>query len=203
MRDEWFIRGNIPMTKSEVRAVSLSKMELRRGDTVFDIGAGTGSVSVEAALAVSDGHVYAFEQKEEGCRLIRQNAEKFGAKNITVIPGKVPDSLVLERAGSLPAPDCVFIGGTDGKLDEILGLLLKNNPKLRIVLNVIALETLAQITEYVKQNGLAAEFVSVSIARGEKLGRYHLMQSMNPVYVVTINPDADGPAVTGPENIGK
>lgn len=190
MRDEKFIRGNIPMTKSEVRAVSLSKMELRRDDIVYDIGAGTGSVSVEAALAVMNGHVYAFEQKEEGCRLIRQNAEKFGVKNLTVIPGKVPDTLTMETEDRLPAPDCVFIGGTGGNMDEILNLLLRENPSLRIVLNVIALETLAQITEYVKRKQLDAEFVSVQVARGERLGRYHLMQSMNPVYVITINPVA-------------
>ena len=75
MRDEWFIRGEIPMTKSEVRAVSVSKLELCRDNIVYDIGAGTGSVSVEAALKVPEGHVYAFEQKEEGCALIRANAE--------------------------------------------------------------------------------------------------------------------------------
>ena len=78
MRDEWFIRGEIPMTKSEVRAVSVSKLELCRDNIVYDIGAGTGSVSVEAALKVPEGHVYAFEQKEEGCALIRANAEKAG-----------------------------------------------------------------------------------------------------------------------------
>lgn len=194
MRDESFIRGNIPMTKSEVRAVSLSKMELRRSDIVYDIGAGTGSVSVEAALAALDGHVYAFEQKEEGCRLIRQNGGKFGVKNLTVIPGKVPDTLKAKTENRLPAPDCVFIGGTGGNLDEILDLLLRENPGLRIVLNVIALETLAQITEYIKRERLDAEFVSIQVARGEMLGRYHLMKSMNPVYVITINPVTMNPA---------
>lgn len=88
MRDEWFIRGEIPMTKSEVRAVSVSRLELQTNSIVYDIGAGTGSVSVEAALKVPEGHVYAFEQKEEGCALIRANAEKAGLTNLTVVPGK-------------------------------------------------------------------------------------------------------------------
>ena len=91
MRDEWFIRGDIPMTKSEVRAVSISKLDLQKSSIVYDIGAGTGSVSVEAALQVTEGHVYAFEQKEEGCALIRANAEKAGVKNLTVVPGKAPE----------------------------------------------------------------------------------------------------------------
>lgn len=107
MRDEWFIRGEIPMTKSEVRAVSVSKLELCRDNIVYDIGAGTGSVSVEAALKVPEGHVYAFEQKEEGCALIRANAEKAGVKNLTVVPGKAPESLY-----GYPAPDRVFLGGS-------------------------------------------------------------------------------------------
>ena len=80
MRDEWFIRGKIPMTKSEVRSVSVSKLELEPDHIVYDIGAGTGSVSVEMALHVPNGHVYAFEQKEEGCELIRKNAEKATGK---------------------------------------------------------------------------------------------------------------------------
>lgn len=191
MRDECFIRGNIPMTKSEVRAVSLSKLELKPCDIVYDIGAGTGSVSVEAALAVPDGHVFAFEQKEEGCSLIRQNGERFGIKNMTVIPGIVPETLTIGEEDGLPAPDCVFIGGTGGNLDEILDYLLKKKPKLRIVLNVIALETLAQVTDYIRLHGLDAEFVSIQVAVGEKLGRYHLMQSRNPVYVITINPSGE------------
>lgn len=188
MRDECFIRGTIPMTKSEVRAVSLSKLELRRDAVVYDIGAGTGSVSVEAALAAPEGHVYAFERREEGCELIRQNAERFGVENLTVVPGHAPETLTLSEADKIPAPDCVFIGGTGGDVEEILDLLLKENPRLRIVLNVVALETLAQVTDYVNDRELDAEFVSVQIACGEQLGRYHLMQSRNPVYVITINP---------------
>lgn len=185
MKDECFIRGNIPMTKSEVRAVSLSKLELKKDSVVYDIGAGTGSVSVEAALAVPEGHVYAFEQKEEGCELIRQNKEKFGAANLTVVQGKAPESIQ-----GFPAPDRVFLGGTGGNLEAILELVRQLNPDARIVINVAALETLAQITEYVKKHQLPAEIVSVQIARARLLGSYHLMQGLNPVYVITLEGEA-------------
>ena len=109
MKDEAFIRGAIPMTKSEVRAVSVSRLELKPEDILYDVGAGTGSVSVEAALLIPRGRVYAFEQKEEGCSLIQANAQRHGVKNITVVQGKAPDTWE-----GLPAPDCIFIGGSGG-----------------------------------------------------------------------------------------
>ena len=140
---------------------------------------------MEAALAVPEGHVYAFEQKEEGCELIRQNKEKFGAANLTVVQGKAPESIQ-----GFPAPDRVFLGGTGGNLEAILELVRQLNPDARIVINVAALETLAQITEYVKKHQLPAEIVSVQIARARLLGSYHLMQGLNPVYVITLEGEA-------------
>ncbi len=187
MRDEQFIRGTIPMTKSEVRAVSLSKLELKADSVVYDIGAGTGSVSVEAALTATAGHIYAFEKKEEGCGLIQKNAEKFGVKNLSVVSGMAPDTL-RELEGRIPAADCAFIGGSDGRMEEILDFLLGQNPGIRIVLNVIALESLSQITEYVTKRQVEAEYISIQVARGERLGKVHLMRGMNPVYIITINP---------------
>ena len=146
MRDEWFIRGEIPMTKSEVRAVSVSKLELCRDNIVYDIGAGTGSVSVEAALKVPEGHVYAFEQKEEGCALIRANAEKAGVKNLTVVPGKGTGVVIW-----LSAPDRVFLGGSSGNMEEILDLVTELNPAVQLVINVIALESLSQTMEWFRK----------------------------------------------------
>lgn len=192
MKDECFIRGKIPMTKSEVRAISLSKLELKRDSIIYDIGAGTGSVSVEAALAAPEGHVYAFEQKEEGCDLIRQNRQQFGITNLTVIPGKAPESIL-----GIPAPDRVFLGGTGGNLEEILDLVRRLNPQVRIVINMVSLETLAQITDYLKKNDLAAEIVSVQIARARQLGGYHLMEGLNPVYVITIEETEESDANAG------
>ena len=180
MRDEWFIRGEIPMTKSEVRAVSVSKLELCRDNIVYDIGAGTGSVSVEAALKVPEGHVYAFEQKEEGCALIRANAEKAGVKNLTVVPGKAPESLY-----GYPAPDRVFLGGSSGNMEEILDLVTELNPAVQLVINVIALESLSQTMEWFRKKGWEPEVVCMQVSRAAKRGPYHMMQAQNQIYVLT------------------
>ena len=180
MRDEWFIRGEIPMTKSEVRAVSVSKLELCRDNIVYDIGAGTGSVSVEAALKVPEGHVYAFEQKEEGCALIRANAEKAGVKNLTVVPGKAPESLY-----GYPAPDRVFLGGSSGNMEEILDLVTELNHAVQLVINVIALESLSQAMEWFRKKGWEPEVVCMQVSRAAKRGPYHMMQAQNPIYVLT------------------
>lgn len=181
MNDNHFIRGRIPMTKSEVRAIVLAKLELQEDSIVYDIGAGTGSVAVEAALSVRQGRVYAIEQKEEGCELIRRNQEALGAENLTVVCGLAPEALE-----DLPVPDRVFVGGSGGRLAEILDQVRKKNPRVRLVITVIALETLTAVGEYLKERSLKAEIVSVQIARAEKCGSYHLMQGQNPVYIVTI-----------------
>ena len=176
MRDEWFIRGEIPMTKSEVRAVSVSRLELQTNS----IGAGTGSVSVEAALRVPKGHVYAFEQKEEGCALIRANAKKAGLTNLTVVPGKAPESLA-----GYPAPDRVFLGGSSGNMEEILDLVTELNPAVQLVINVIALESLNQAMAWFQKKGWEPEVVCMQVSRAAKRGPYHMMQAQNPIYVLT------------------
>ena len=180
MRDEWFIRGEIPMTKSEVRAVSVSRLELQTNSIVYDIGAGTGSVSVEAALRVPKGHVYAFEQKEEGCALIRANAKKAGLTNLTVVPGKAPESLA-----GYPAPDRVFLGGSNGNMEEILDLVTELNPAVQLVINVIALESLNQAMAWFQKKGWEPEVVCMQVSRAAKRGPYHMMQAQNPIYVLT------------------
>ena len=179
MRDEWFIRGEIPMTKSEVRAVSVSRLELQTNSIVYDIGAGTGSVSVEAALKVPKGHVYAFEQKEEGCALIRANAEKAGLTNLTVVPGKAPASLA-----GYPAPDRVFLGGSSGNMEEILDLVTELNPAVQLVINVIALESLNQAMAWFQKKGWEPEVVCMQVSRAAKRGPYHMMQAQNPIYIL-------------------
>lgn len=179
MRDEWFIRGEIPMTKSEVRAVSVSRLELQTNSIVYDIGAGTGSVSVEAALKVPEGHVYAFEQKEEGCALIRANAKKAGLTNLTVVPGKAPESLA-----GYPAPDRVFLGGSSGNMEEILDLVTELNPAVQLVINVIALESLNQAMVWFQKKGWEPEVVCMQVSRAAKRGPYHMMQAQNPIYIL-------------------
>ena len=167
------------MTKSEVRAVSVSRLELQTNSIVYDIGAGTGSVSVEAALKVPKGHVYAFEQKEEGCALIRANAEKAGLTNLTVVPGKAPESLA-----GYPAPDRVFLGGSSGNMEEILDLVTELNPAVQLVINVIALESLNQAMAWFQKKGWEPEVVCMQVSRAAKRGPYHMMQAQNPIYIL-------------------
>lgn len=180
MKDEAFIRGAIPMTKSEVRAVSVSRLELKPEDILYDVGAGTGSVSVEAALLIPRGRVYAFEQKEEGCSLIQANAQRHGVKNITVVQGKAPDTWE-----GLPAPDCIFIGGSGGKMKEVLERAFAMNPAVRVVVNVIALESLHQIMEYCRTKEVEPEVSCIQVSRACVRGRYHMMEGQNPVYVIS------------------
>lgn len=124
--------------------------------------------------------MYAFEQKEEGCALIRANAEKAGVKNLTVVPGKAPESLY-----GYPAPDRVFLGGSSGNMEEILDLVTELNPAVQLVINVIALESLSQTMEWFRKKGWEPEVVCMQVSRAAKRGPYHMMQAQNPIYVLT------------------
>ncbi len=179
--DEDFVRGDAPMTKSEVRSLSVVKLKLRDDSIVFDIGAGTGSVSVEAALTAVNGRVYAIEKESSAVELIRRNAEKMGAWNVEAVEGTAPEAL-----DGLPVPTHVFVGGSSGNMGTILRKVLDMNPKVRIVINAVTIETLSEATECIGRLGLKEEsIVSVSIANARKAGRYHLMTAQNPVYIIT------------------
>ena len=180
--DEEFLRGDVPMTKSEVRTISMAKLDLPADAIVYDIGAGTGSVSIECAMAAYDGQVYAIEKEADAAELIRQNKVKFRTDNLQVIEGLAPDALA-----ELPAPTHVFIGGSSGNLREILTVLLEKNPDVRIVLNAVTVETQTEAAECAKEFGFREyETVSVNIARSRKVGRYHMMTAQNPVSVITL-----------------
>lgn len=180
MRDESFIRGDVPMTKSEIRAVSISKLELEPDAVLYDIGAGTGSVSIEAAREMPEGTVYAVERNPKALELLRQNKEKFHTGQMVLVAGEAPEALE-----ALPMPTHAFLGGTGGRSLEIIKLLLKKNPDIRIVINVIALESLNQILESLKLLGKEPEVALVSVSKARKIGNYHLMQGQNPVYVIS------------------
>lgn len=181
IKDELFERGQVPMTKGEIRSISLSKLQLRPGDIVYDVGAGTGSVSVEMALQAYEGSVYAVEFNEEALGLIRRNAERFGAWNLEVIEGKAPEALE-----DLPAPDRAFIGGSKGNLAQIMELLVKKNPKIRVVVNAITLETMTEAMEQFKRLGFEdIDIVQIFTAHGKTAGGYHMMQGQNPVFIIS------------------
>ena len=181
LEDDRFERDRVPMTKSEVRSISLSKLELRRDSVVWDVGAGSGSVSVEAALQVPEGTVYAVEKKPEAVELICRNRKKFGAANLQVVEGAAPEALE-----DLPVPTHVFIGGTSGSLKEILKRVLMKNPGARIVINAIALETVSEALACIRQLPLeGTDIVSVSVGKAKSVGSYHMMMGQNPVYVIS------------------
>ena len=178
--DEAFDRDETPMTKSEVRSISLSKLQLTRSAVVYDVGSGSGSVSVECALQATQGRVYAIEMKEKALSLTRHNAEKFGLTNLELVAGAAPDALE-----SLPAPTHAFIGGSTGKLRNIIDCLLAKNPDVRIVANAVTLETVAELTELCKSFEVC-DIAEVSVSKPRVLGRYHLMTAQNPVYIFTL-----------------
>lgn len=179
--DKEFIRDEIPMTKEEVRSISLSKLQLTRNAVIYDIGAGTGSVSIEMANLAIEGHVYAIEKNEEAVKLIEANKRHFGITNLTVIKAEAPDI-----NNELPKPTHAFIGGSSGKLKSILNWLLDKNSKLRIVINVITLENLTETVTYLKEKDIKnADIVQVNISKNRELGRYNLMAAQNPVYIIS------------------
>ena len=183
--DEAFDRDETPMTKSEVRSISLSKLALTRGAVVYDIGSGSGSVSVECALQAGSGRVYAVEMKEKAIALTRRNAEKFRLTNLEVIPGTAPEALE-----NLPAPTHAFIGGSTGNMRGIIDCLLRKNPSVRIVVNTVTLETLAELTEISTEFDFC-DIAEVSINKPRILGRYHLMTAQNPVFIFTLQKGAN------------
>ena len=179
--DECFLRReSVPMTKSEVRSVCLSKLRLTEDAVVWDVGAGSGSVSVEMALGAAQ--VYAIEYRREALELLEENKAHFGLENITIVPGKAP-----EVCRELPAPTHVFLGGTGGNLEQILTLVLEKNSAARIVATAIALESVAELTRCAGKLGFShREVVSLTVAKARQAGPYQLMMGQNPIYIFTM-----------------
>ena len=177
--DEEFIRGEVPMTKCEVRSVSISKLRLKQNDICYDIGAGTGSVAVEMALLATDGFVYAVEKDPDALALLEENKKKFGTYNLKIIDATAPDGL-----DDLPAPDRVFIGGSSGNMAEIFEMILVKNPKARIVVNAITLETVSEtLSCFEKCELIDVDIVQMSVAKSKKISAYNMMMGQNPVYI--------------------
>ena len=181
--DDTFQRGEaVPMTKSEVRAVSLSKLRLTRDAVCWDVGAGTGSVALEMALLAPGSRVYAIERNEKARQLMEENARRLSAENMTIVAGSAPDA-----CRELPAPTHAFIGGSGGGLREIIALLLEKNPHVRIVATAVTLETVAELTACLKEFPFTeTEAVSLTVARDRKAGPYRLMTGQNPIYIFTM-----------------
>ena len=184
--DTAFQRGNhadgtvVPMTKSEVRAVALSKLGLRRDSVCWDIGAGTGSVAIEMALQADLGHTYAVEKKKEALELLRENAKRLHAANLTAVEALAPGG-----CEDLPAPTHVFVGGSSGNMEAIFNAAWDKNPSARIVAAAVALETVAELTRLSRVYG--GECLCLTVAQGHKVGPYTMMQGQNPIYLFTFD----------------
>ena len=179
--DDEFIRGDIPMTKQEVRILVLAKAKICVNDIIVDIGAGTGSLSIEAALQAPQGKVYAIERHVEGIELIYANATKFGITNLEAILGSAP--LALQ---GLPAVDVIFIGGSGGHLSEILyesDKLLKSQG--RVVITAITIETLYEALHIMQAKPeFAVEAFGVQVSRIKHLKTSNMLQALNPIYII-------------------
>ena len=200
--DGAFIRGNVPMTKEEVRTVVISKLGIYQGigrkkydpnsgqfrvdnlgAVVYDVGAGTGSVSIEMALLMEQGSVYAIEKNPEAVELLYANRAKFHAGNMEIVAGEATQVIP-----SLPAPTHVFIGGSSGNLLEIVNMIYAKNPNACIVVTAVTMETqneLLTISEVVKKQGKTFNMVQLAVTRSREVGAYHMLQAENPVWIAS------------------
>ena len=185
--DSAFIRGRVPMTKEAVRVLAIAALGINPGDTVLDIGAGTGAVSVCMARKAFEGTVYALERNAEALRLLSQNRQELGAFNMEVVCGEAPEGL-----DALPAPDKVFIGGSGGKLPEIMQILFNRNPAIRVVVSAITLETLHTAVGAFRDQGCVPDISCVNVAKASNIGEYTMMQAENPVYIISGSRSAAG-----------
>ena len=177
--DDVFIRGQVPMTKEEVRSVSICKLHLTEDAVVYDIGSGTGSVSVEIAALSPRVQVYAMEVNGEAVSLLEENCKQFGLHNVICIRTKAPDGLE-----DLPVATHAFIGGSKGNLREILWTLYRKNNHMRIVVNAVSMETICQMKELLKELPVEQEeILQLSVTKTKQLGGYHMLQAANPVYI--------------------
>lgn len=172
------LRGQI--TKAEVRAVTLAKLRLRRGDTVWDIGAGSGSVSIEAAL-LSGGDVYAVERAAEQIGVLKTNVAAFHAASVRIVVGEAPEALA-----SLPNPDAIFIGGSGGRLLDVLAAArARLRPGGRVVLNLATLDHLAQARAWLARSGMGDhELTQLQVARAVPIVQDERLAALNPVWVL-------------------
>ena len=184
LRDADFIRGKVPMTKEDIRVLSVEKLAISPEDVVYDIGAGTGSVSVAMARKAYHSFVYAIECQQEAVELLRRNREKHRAYNLKVICAEAPEGL-----DGLPKPDKVFIGGSRGRMGELFDKLTAKNPAVKMVVNAVTLETLQETCDCMKRFGYRYQVTCVNSSKSEEVGRYHMMKAQNPVYIVDGEPD--------------
>ncbi len=169
------------ITKQEVRAVSLARMQLRANSVVWDIGAGSGSVGLEAARLCPQGHVFAVEKNEGDFAIAQSNHAAFGVSNYSIYHGKAPEHL-----DTWPDPDAVFIGGSGGELAELIKLIMRRlRPHGRLVMNFVTLENLATATATLQELGMQWDVLQLQASRSKPILHMHRMAAENPVWTVS------------------
>jgi len=181
IKDEDFIRGKVPMTKQEIRAISIAKLELKEDDTLIDVGAGSGSVGIEATTYLTRGKVYGIEVNSDGIEVINKNLKKFNVENYEVIEGMAPTDIPKITV------DKMFVGGSKGNIGVILEWFLENSsPNGKVVINTITLESLGDtMKELERLKFVEIEVVNINVARNKKIGRYNMMMGENPIYIIS------------------
>ena len=183
IKDEEYIKGKAPMTKEEIRAVSIAKLEIRDTDICLDIGGGTGTITMEMARFARKGHIYTIEAKDNAYELIQQNIKKFKLENITLIKGEAPEDLK-----SLGVEfDRIFIGGSGGNLEEIIQYSYDNlKEKGILVLNFIVLENVFKTMEYLKKLDFTdTDICQIIVSKNRKVKDFNMMMAENPIYIIT------------------
>lgn len=180
--DEKFIRGKSPMTKVEIRSVILAKLQPGSDQIIYDIGAGTGSITVETALTAAKGQVFALEKDPEALKILEENLKKFELNNVEVFSGDAVDNIK-----KLKMADRIFIGGSGGRLTEILNLSLeKLKPGGIMVMSAVTLDTLTEASQYLKTKSLQADIISLAVNRLEERGSYQMFDPLRPVFIIKI-----------------
>jgi len=180
IKDDEFATAKKLITKQEVRAVTLAKLQLQNDLVLWDIGAGSGSVSIEAGNLMPNGKVFALEKNPQYLGFLRDNLRKFTARNIMLIEAYAPEGL-----DDLPDPDRVFIGGSGGLLEEIIEAVDKRlKSDGMIVLNAVTLDTLTKAVEFLEDHGYTVEVTCVNVAKTRGLTEYKMFESLNPVYII-------------------
>lgn len=180
--DKDFVQGELPMTKQEVRAVSIAKLQLNEDSILIDVGAGTGTIGIEAATYMKKGKVIAIEKEEKGLKVIKGNVKKFNLENYSLVHGRAPEDIPEISY------DRMFIGGSTGGMKDIVDHFLKfSKDNSRLVINAITLETMSSAMEILKEKGFKnIEVVNMTVARGKKVGPYTMMYGENPIYIITV-----------------
>ena len=177
------------ITKREVRLLSLAAMGIRPDSVIWDIGAGSGSVSIEAALLAPEGRVYAVEVDPEGVEICRENLRAHAVDNVRVIAGRAPEALA-----DLESPDAVFVGGSKGSMEEIINVALERlKPEGRLVVNAITLENVSETYQSLRRRGLVPEVTLLQVSRAEPLAHYLRYEALNPIQIFTVSK----PSLTG------